>query len=500
MNLKKMAQDALKVAKGKDEGSEQKVVRGDDTVLPYEDNGDGSVTFRISIEIDPKVQEKMAKAMPKGTQRADYADDLEDAEDEAIGPFQMALDEMSIAEDGVHRNPNHQPGKKNASRHDTPIENCRAIDPRFCPYHGQKALTKSIEDAIANALNPGGYSNNAASLKSRGITIDLRPGEKKGTFGLTVTSDINDATPVSRGILNAVGNGNTKGISFLSTGLTAANAAGKNEVIGEVEIASKPDEVALLDEWMDDLMIDLTAYPSLQNEVAPKDVAELLAARQGVEDALNGSSAQSAQYYAAMKYATDAYHSVRSQVDYIGISNQADAVKASDDLKKDVDIDYGDYKNFKKMVDDAKTGLWGKPRFPNGFAKNHPFVEEYNKVNENIGRKAFGDFYASKGEIDSNPMNISDKKYFREKFGVADYAAAMADVGMDAYAKAAPKFLADLYDWASQDPSVSQAQLQAAFPNGKPGGKPLTRTGKQANSSNQSQPATDAPRQHKPFK
>ena len=110
---------------------------------------DGSVTYSLVVSIDPEVQKEMSKAMPKGMKRDDLADDLGDdgggatlplwehAEDSApCGLFTAVLDELAA--------------DASPSRYSkTPLTNCRARDPMFCPYHGDKAIKAAVETTLA---------------------------------------------------------------------------------------------------------------------------------------------------------------------------------------------------------------------------------------------------------------------------------------------------------------------------------------------------------------
>ena len=146
MNLKKIATLALDeeiVEDAVKKHSQKKNAESSDSPFAIEENPDGTTTISVLVTFDPKIREEKAKAMAKGVKRDDLADDIPDdgggepqsspepAEDSAPrGVFAAALDELAaivpeIAEDAA---PRRQHGL-------SPIENCRAKDPMFCPYH-----------------------------------------------------------------------------------------------------------------------------------------------------------------------------------------------------------------------------------------------------------------------------------------------------------------------------------------------------------------------------
>ena len=430
-----------------------------DTPVAVTNNTDGTVTYSLEISFDPDMQKKMSKAMPKGMKRDDLADDLseteevdeeseegegETAEDSAPrGVFAAALDEIFSG-----YLPGFAPAEDAApSRHsNTPLENCRAKDPMYCPYHGDKAIKKAIEDNLAKT----GVS---------AYTVTVTP-SGKGKY----TISVNTPTPTpaaATAILGAFSDsqGNKKsGINL---------AIGQNTTTQNVGVQVDPAEdrdIAKLDEWMDDLMLDIDADQTLLQELDPKDMRDLFDARDTVSltpPTVNGQP--NPIFEQSLKDARDKYHALRAQIDYRHVKSPLDAKTMEDAIDQHMKKLAGDYHAEKAPVDAAKKAIFPNGRFPNGFAKSHPWASDYNKSSTRVGyfcQKDYDD--ARSADLNLAPADVKGRRTAISEmtFAWEQYADALDD-----YKKEVPKFMKEFENWAMNDPSITPAQFKAAFPN-----------------------------------
>ena len=144
-----------------DKGTKKENAASEDAVRVV-DGEDGKVTLKVRISFDPEVQAKKAKAMAKGVKRDDQVDEV--TEDEGVCGV--------IAEDAKSKFQMPKEGRGKIS----PLENCRARDPMYCPYHGQAAITKELEAGL-NAAGIIGTVKVAADGKSFTVALAVNKGD-----------------------------------------------------------------------------------------------------------------------------------------------------------------------------------------------------------------------------------------------------------------------------------------------------------------------------------
>ena len=449
-----------------------------DTPVAVTNNPDGTVTYSLEISFDPDVQKKMAKAMPKGVKRDDLADDLseteevdeeseegegETAEDSAPrGVFAAALDEIISG-----YLPGFAPAEDAApSRHSkTPLENCRAKDPMYCPYHGDKAIKKAIE-------------NNLAKTGVSAYTVTVTP---SGNGKYTISVNTPTPTPAAAtAILGAFSDsqGNKKsGINLAIGQNTTAQNVG-------VQVDSADDlDISNLDEWMDDLMLDIDADQTLLQELDPKDMRDLFDARDTVArtpQTVNGQP--NSIFEQNLKDARDKYHALRAQIDYRHIKSPLDAKTMEDAIDQHMKILVGDYHTEKAPVDAAKKAIFPNGRFPNGFAKSHPWASDYNKSSTRVGyfcQKDYDD--ARSADLNLAPTDVKGR---RTVISAMSFAREQYADALDDYKKEVPKFMKEFENWAQSELSagrITQQQFDTAFP--KNAAKPANSPANAANNS-----------------
>lgn len=414
--------------------------KDDDSPISVKENPDGTVTYSVFVALDPKVQKEMAKALPKGTERDDLADEL--------GVFSAALDE--IAEDAPSR------------YSQTPLENCRAKDPMFCPYHGDAAIRRKIEDGLVAAGLPAGQGK-----------IDIE--KRKGGYQVSVT--VQKGAPMNTSVGAIVANAfadpvtgkNKNGISLMvpdgGPGEVSQHLSPQGGMMAETVASITPDEnieVGRLDEWIDGLVSDIAADPTLQNDLDPNDVRDLLEAREALENVTPVTS----NFAKLLDDAKELYHSVRAQVDFRGVKTPQDVVAEEASIDATMKNLSADFHKEKSPVDAAKAAIFPKGRFPNGFSKAHPWAAEYSNAASKVG------YFAQKlwDDAQKNALNVppSDIPALRTSLGAMKYASETYAEALNEYKKAVPKFINEFKDWAMNDPNVQPSQFKAAFPHSSP--------------------------------
>lgn len=406
--------------------------------ISVKENSDGTMTYSVLVSFDPKVQEEMSAAMPKGTEREDLADEL--------GVFSSALDEL--VEDAGGRRYTQ-----------TPIENCRAKDPLFCPYHGEAVMRKAIADEMSRV-----------NIPFQQVSLDFKKQKNGYLVSMTVPKSL-AMTQFQAGMILTEPFSDIHG--SLKKGVTLTPPDGSQGLVTEETNASgdtkfttmaglNPDEdisVAKLDEWIDGLITDIAADPTLQNDLDPQDVRLFLNAREDFER----TPTTDPNYKNELKELQDAYHSVRAQIDFRHVKSVADAHKEEMALENEYGPMYAEFQNEKYPVDAAKAVLFPKGRFPNGFGKAHKWAADYSAAASNVGWRAQSLWDDAKKEwANAQPGAL---KSYRAALGKLKYAVEVYKEALDDYKKAVPKFMDDFKDWAMNDPNVQPSQFKAAFPN-----------------------------------
>ena len=466
MNLKELAMDALKQDEldlGNSEAKGQ-----EDSPFAIEENPDGTTTISVLVTFDPKIREEKAKAMAKGVKRDDLADDIPDdgggeppdspetAEDSAPrGVFAAALDELAaiapeIAEDV---SPRRQHGL-------SPIENCRAKDPMFCPYHGQAAIKNAVDKELKNA-GISGYSIEVVPQGKDFLLNVVMPSSHGGYAMGTIANAMVSAFSSKSGIKLVQPpnffNGYSNGVRLAQT-----KRGDIDSIIVSPSAANKSEQdVAKLDEWIDDLVTDIAGDPTLMQDLDPQDLKDLLDSREVLEASINTQNQQ--QFAADYKFCRDKYRTARAQADYRHIKTPLDAKDAEDTIENEMQTLKGDYHAAKAPIDAAKKVLFKNGKFPNGFAKANPWAKAYNDLSTMVG------YFSAKSYDDarSEDLNLApaDVKGRRTAISEMEYTKELYKNALDKYKQGIPAFMKEFEDWAVNDPSIQPAQFKAAFPN-----------------------------------
>lgn len=327
-----------------------------------EEQEDGSTVYTLSFSIDPEIQKEKAAAIPKGTKREDQADvELDetgtpvsqedaaqdgcpcccsDAQDEK--PFSDALDSLDdvATEDSRHYN--------------TPLENCRAKDPVFCPYHGKAATEKFLTDEITKA----------AGSVPQGTVISV-DSDNQHDYKIAVTVP---AGTNGRPIVNALNALLSKeGIKAQVDSDLAPNQSDEVHSVAftHTEHSDRDGQFA---EWVDNLLED---YANDNNSpLDANDLAQFLSDYSDFQqmpgdythlykDSTVAPTQQDIDKGAARDALEAAYHSLRAQVDMADVKTVADADKKRDAIGK-IRENAGDWKNLVSEV----QAIWNAAGIP----------------------------------------------------------------------------------------------------------------------------------------
>lgn len=489
MNLKQIAMDALDEYEN---GTEGEVPKG----VEKKDNGDGTVDLSFSFTLDPKVVAQKAKAMAKGVKRDDMTDDLgvdTDGDDDVEEVFSDDVEDGMelIKKERFHHNEEEggegaddgeddedpfngvstedsatdtvfmdaldsiagvdtEDARQNSRHSQTPLENCRAKDPRFCPYHGEKAWTSQLENELQNRGIVGGK----VSVKN-----------DNGRYEVSVrvpTADMKAATDMIDGILN------TKGVEHAASGFRSEAFYGNGEGSegAKFKVDQWSDRTGRLNEWVDDYMADVASDPNA--DIDMDDFNSLLEAQEDIdafEAKMDRNDANDmAKYNAMVDAAEKTYHTLMAQQYMKDVTDDQKATDKMADLSKEYKDIFDKAHGRKDYVDLAKQKLFGgSGAFPRGFSKQNAFADEYNKASQRLFYWADREFTDALTEYHS----ATDLKGKRTALAAMDYRKDNFEQGVPKYEAAADKFLKDLYNWANNDPTY-QGKLAAAFPNGRP--------------------------------
>lgn len=332
--LQQMAFDALEEAgytqliDSNDESVENNEAGETENQLPdgveRVENEDGSVTLTLSFSIDPEVQKEKAAAMAKGTKRDDQADVELDENGEPVSKEQSAEDaapcdsnpDQSVFSDALDSL--QDVATEDASRHNTPLANCRAKDPMYCPYHGTQATQKFLEDEISKL---GGTIPGT-------IAVDTDDGHN---FKVSITVPAGTNGQPYYNALSALMQ--KKGIKATPSAEVSPN---QTDEVYEAKFndPGHKDKDAQFDEWVDNLLED---YANDNNSpLDPNDLATFLgdysdykAMPGNIENTYNNSQTPPTQQdfakAAAKRNVEEAYHNLRADVDMAHVKSVQDA-------------------------------------------------------------------------------------------------------------------------------------------------------------------------------
>lgn len=347
------------------------------------------ITF--SFTLDPQMVEELGKAMPKGAKPDDRGDvlNLEDGGDssrqqssgeaaatEATGE-QKDDDDGEESRDGSvdDDDPQATPTAQDEAiacdgRHtDTPIENCRAEDPMFCPYHGVKRMEQMISDEIKKvmgvdpstkgikiAVEKKGPEFTATATYPSSMSLADQQSIEQGIWSFMHTPGLKNNTnrPVSSNNYNQpVPDTTTAGFSIESLKERLPQTA----TPADYDAAKAKQDMGIYNEWMDDLIED---FGDPNSDIDPTDLENLMNQQMELENLVNQASSgnpnATSQYKAAKKDFEDLYHDVRGIADLPQVQTVQDAEKMRDDIAGNRHK-AGDWWNAKEEITDIRKQL-----------------------------------------------------------------------------------------------------------------------------------------------
>lgn len=462
-----------------------------DVLDEYENrtNDDETVTLEVSFTLDPKVVAEKAKAMAKGIKRDDLTDDLgvdtdtdgddveevyaDDVGDNAIlvkkpkfeenegegsrpeveededpfngvstedeSPDAVSMDEL---DDEIV---DTEDARQNSRHSQTPLDNCRAKDPRFCPYHGDKAWQKKVEDDLVGVP---------------GAKVDVK--NENGRYKVQITVPAGMSSAAESAIDGIV---NTNGVitESRSNSGTVVSAAFKTDF-------GMLDRPGRLNEWVDDYMTDVAGDPSA--EIDMDDFNALLEAQEDIETfelTMDTNNANDVLKYNGMvEDAEKKYHVLMAQQYMKDVKDDKQAQEKSDEINKSFNDSYDAAHAEKDATDAAKAAIFGtnvagKVKTPRGFGASHGWWDALAKKNTNLFFRATDEYIKSTDEF----AKAKDLKAKRAALSSMDYRKDNFIQGAAAYKTMSQEFMRSFYDWAVNDPNY-QGKVSAAFPNGRP--------------------------------
>lgn len=359
----------------------------------------------------------------------------------------------------------------------SPLENCRAKDPMYCPYHGQLAIKKAVEDNLKKK-NISGCTVEVA-LRGKGFELSLKL--PKGTSPNS-TLERNAAQAMMEAFMASGGKTAKNGMTLdvpkkctrrhtvgygLEVGRVGDDLVGR----GIVNLDANERRLLSMGEKVDDIVLQLASDPNAVGVTYPSELNVLFGAMEDVEEALNASPFVQADFYTALEDAWKAYRQVRAQMDFAFVKSTQDAddlVQTIGGVEKSLAADYA-AKN--KEVNDAKTALWGKPKEPSGFSKTNPWAKDYSSANWLAGKLCPDEVadriadYAAKSPQTTDIRDLRLMLYDIAK-GIRGYGTAVKK-----YETAADDYLSNLYAYTEgqvKAGNMAMTKFQAAFPNGNP--------------------------------
>lgn len=258
------------------------------------------------------------------------------------------------------------------ARHaETPIENCRAKDPMFCPYHGTQVMTQKLQ----------------TMLKEHGIDGKVEVTGKGYHFTAKVTVPAQDEQSAVADIYN--GFLQQKGFVAVKKGAKGDDQAENDGVESSYEAEVKVDEQRrlepreLMSEWVDNIIDRLATDPDAKKQVSRNDYLDMLgavaemhkAAEAAAQNAADPNLAAAAQ--AAYDKASDAVDAITAMIDYKDVKTVDDGKKLSDGFDRTVVRAKATYAPLDQQVRQKKVALFGaRGAYPTGFAKDHPWAAE----------------------------------------------------------------------------------------------------------------------------
>ena len=259
------------------------------------------------------------------------------------------------------------------ARHaETPVENCRAKDPKFCPYHGTQVMQSKLEEMF----------------KAHGIDGKVEVTGKGYHFTAKFTVPAQDEQSAIADFYN--GFLQQKGFVAVRKGAKGDDQTENNGLESQYEAEVKVDEDSrleprrLMSEWVDNIIDRIGSDPDAKKQVSRNDfvnmlgaVAEMHKAADAAEKDTSGDGNLEAAAKAAYDKASEAIDVVTAMIDYQDVGSIDAAKKHSDGYEATIAKAKASYAPLDQQVRAKKVALFGsRGAYPQGFAKDHPWAAE----------------------------------------------------------------------------------------------------------------------------
>lgn len=476
------------------------------------DNGDGTVTLSISFGLDPEVVAEKAKAMGKGVKREDLSDDLgfaddveeEKAEDDAqevVGqkrdaegdddededPYNGVNVEDTMFSDALDELAGHdETDAEDAKigRHGvSPLENCRAKDPKFCPYHGQRAWQQQVENDLKAAGVNGAtvtvtedeHKTHLADSGTGRYTVDVKcaAGDEQKVAGVLQgylqMKGIKDPTYVpakvgktARGTHPAVpGRGVVQGPGGADVNFVRDRKANPDDKYGTIQ--------ELMDDLMDDPNVDYSNQEQMDMLNDLSDILDNKIAPLVDEQTHELKDPNDQQKYDGLEHeAYDKYHQLSAMVALPNVKSMGDATTAETDTIRQFNSDYKSFTDANDEINNVKKALgwkanahgsFDKPRGMNieGHDDAMQFLRNVNHWSKETMVEGQQNFVAAYLKNDLNQA----RRWLKQVM----YAASNAAMVKNSIGAEKTKYLQAIYD---AEKANNNPNLATAFPNGRP--------------------------------
>ena len=318
--------------------------------------------------------------------------------------------------------------------HDTPLENCKAQNPMFCPYHGIAAMSQNFIQYLNKYGLVGAYDHVP-------FEIFKKP---SGAFAVSV----NCGEMSQKAAENAIAEFLKQPGFIVAGGQTTSTGAVQGQVKQEgtfkQDYVYRPDDLSMLDEWMDSLYqsaadedtVDLDALTELESKVA---------GLKAMKNVSNPSAEQQQKYAELLKDAQDHYHGMKAKIDFKDLTDVDAASFKGKELFDAFEKCYGEAKKVQNELQVTKQSAWGSTKNPIGFPGNDEVGYASSAVLKTDGdlmsdaKAALADA-VDKGDLDAAKVALHNMEYATEKIAkdldkYKVHAQAMTDNIMKAIEK-----------------------------------------------------------------
>lgn len=348
------------------------------------------------------------------------------------------------------------------ARHaETPIENCRAKDPVFCPYHGTQVMTQKLQ----------------TMLKAHGIDGKVEVTGKGYHFTAKVTVPAQDEQSAVADVYN--GFLQQKGFVAVKKGAKGDDQAESNGEESSYEAEVKVDEPRrlepreLMSEWVDNIIDRLANDPDAKKQISRNDYLDMLGAVAEMHKAAEAASQNptdpnlGAAAKAAYDKASDTIDAITAMIDYKDVKTVDDGKRLSDGYDKTVATAKATYAPLDQQVRQKKVALFGaRGAYPQGFAQEHPWaatklsakLSDFSATGKTLAeaeaqmRAAYGSLQtAGKGGTDA--LSYAERKSLRIALQKMSAAASQVEGHAVANEKRSKEVIAKLDELIAANPN-----------------------------------------------